>query len=61
MENDLGDRLTYQYINGQLKYKNHVQIVGTYTAGTGLFTASENGWEIYWSLFKFPTNYTGKK
>ena len=26
------------------------------TAGTGLFTASENGWEIYWSLFKFPNH-----
>ena len=24
-----------------------------YTAGTGLFTGPENGWEIYWSLFKF--------
>jgi hypothetical protein len=26
------------------------------TAGTGLFTAPENGWEIYWSLFKFPNH-----
>ena len=26
------------------------------TAGTGLFTAAENGWEIQWSLFEFP-NY----
>ena len=26
------------------------------TAGTGLFTAPENGWEIHWSLFKFPNH-----
>ena len=25
-----------------------------HTAGTGLFTDPENGWEIYWALFKFP-------
>ena len=28
-----------------------------YTAGTGLFTAAENGWEIHWSLFEFPNHF----
>ena len=27
------------------------------TAGTGLFKAIENGWEIHWSLFEFPNHF----
>ena len=26
------------------------------TAGMGLLTATENGWEIDWSLFEFPNH-----
>ena len=29
---------------------------GYHTAGMGLFMATENGWEIYRSLFKFPNH-----
>jgi len=28
----------------------------TITAGTGLFSGPENGWEIHWSLLKFPNH-----
>ena len=30
--------------------------IWTYTAGMGLLTATENGWEINWSLFEFPNH-----
>ena len=26
------------------------------TTGTEIFTGPENGWEIHWSLFKFPSH-----
>ena len=28
-----------------------------FTAGTRLFTAMENGWEIYYLLIKFPNHF----
>jgi hypothetical protein len=36
--------------------KSHCPTRYSITAGTGLFRAPENGWEIHWSLFKFPNH-----